>query len=368
MPIQSQGIITRDNVSVDVSAVAYFRVVDAVKSVVAIENVNAAIDQIAQTTLRKVVGQHTLDETLVGDRPDQPRHPRDPRHHHRRLGRRGHPRRAQGHPAAGQHEAGDGTAGRGRAGEARQDHQRRGRVPGRRRPRRRLGHDDGPPPRAAAPEPAEPGRDRRRQEHHRRLPGAADEHDRRARRVPGEGSRPPWPRSMPSSTCRRGRTGWPIRVPLSPPAPPAYTRMAGPRRGAHGRVTSRLLPRVGALDTGIGLVVGAVLSSGNGVHPRHRRLGVAVLSGRRGRPKREEPVEAVAGPPPSTRARSTTTAAAGRADGSRAVISVRSDRHPYPRSPGTKGSRSSRAIIVTTASPGKTGSTDQRLEQRETEE
>ncbi len=64
MPIQSQGIITRDNVSVDVSAVAYFRVVDAVKSVVAIENVYSAIDQIAQTTLRKVVGQHTLDQTL----------------------------------------------------------------------------------------------------------------------------------------------------------------------------------------------------------------------------------------------------------------------------------------------------------------
>jgi regulator of protease activity HflC (stomatin/prohibitin superfamily) len=64
MPIQSQGIITRDNVSVDVSAVAYFRVVDAVKSVVAIENVHAAINQIAQTTLRKVVGQHSLDETL----------------------------------------------------------------------------------------------------------------------------------------------------------------------------------------------------------------------------------------------------------------------------------------------------------------
>jgi regulator of protease activity HflC (stomatin/prohibitin superfamily) len=64
MPIQSQGIITRDNVSVDVSAVAYFRVTDAVKSVVAIENVHAAIDQIAQTTLRKVVGQHTLDQTL----------------------------------------------------------------------------------------------------------------------------------------------------------------------------------------------------------------------------------------------------------------------------------------------------------------
>jgi regulator of protease activity HflC (stomatin/prohibitin superfamily) len=64
MPIQSQGIITRDNVSVDVSAVAYFRIKDAVRSVVAIEDVYEAINQIAQTTLRAVVGRHTLDETL----------------------------------------------------------------------------------------------------------------------------------------------------------------------------------------------------------------------------------------------------------------------------------------------------------------
>lgn len=65
MPIQSQGIITRDNVSVDVSAVSYYRVVDATKSVIAIENIKGAINQIAQTTLRKVVGQHTLDEMLA---------------------------------------------------------------------------------------------------------------------------------------------------------------------------------------------------------------------------------------------------------------------------------------------------------------
>lgn len=65
MPIQSQGIITRDNVSIGVAAVAYYRVVDAVKSVVAIEDVAAAIQQIAQTTLRKVVGQHNLDEILA---------------------------------------------------------------------------------------------------------------------------------------------------------------------------------------------------------------------------------------------------------------------------------------------------------------
>ena len=65
LPIKAQDIITRDNVSVGVSAVAYFRVVDAVKSVIAIESVDSAIDQIAQTTLRKVVGKHTLDETLA---------------------------------------------------------------------------------------------------------------------------------------------------------------------------------------------------------------------------------------------------------------------------------------------------------------
>ncbi len=64
MPILSQRVITRDNVSIDVSAVAYYRVDDAIRSVVAIENVSAAINQIAQTTLRAVVGRHTLDETL----------------------------------------------------------------------------------------------------------------------------------------------------------------------------------------------------------------------------------------------------------------------------------------------------------------
>jgi regulator of protease activity HflC (stomatin/prohibitin superfamily) len=64
MPIQSQGIITKDNVSVDVSAVAYYRVADPVTSIIAIENVEAAIGQIAQTTLRAVVGRHSLDEAL----------------------------------------------------------------------------------------------------------------------------------------------------------------------------------------------------------------------------------------------------------------------------------------------------------------
>jgi regulator of protease activity HflC (stomatin/prohibitin superfamily) len=66
MPIQSQEIITRDNVTVDVSAVAYYRVVDPVQAVLAIEDVESAIDFIAQATLRAVIGQHTLDEALTG--------------------------------------------------------------------------------------------------------------------------------------------------------------------------------------------------------------------------------------------------------------------------------------------------------------
>ena len=88
MPIQSQGIITQDNVSVDISAVAYYRVVDAVKSVVAIENVAAAINQIAQTTLRKVVGRHSLDQTLSETEQHQHRHPGDPGRPDARVGRR----------------------------------------------------------------------------------------------------------------------------------------------------------------------------------------------------------------------------------------------------------------------------------------
>src|SRR4051812_31091053 len=64
MPIQSQGIITRDNVSVGVSAVAHYPVDDPIRPVVAVENVPSAINQIAQTTLRSVVGRHSLDETL----------------------------------------------------------------------------------------------------------------------------------------------------------------------------------------------------------------------------------------------------------------------------------------------------------------
>ncbi len=65
LPIPPQKIITKDNVSVDVSAVAYYKIVDAVKSIVAIEDVRSAINQIAQTSIRNIVGKFQLDEILT---------------------------------------------------------------------------------------------------------------------------------------------------------------------------------------------------------------------------------------------------------------------------------------------------------------
>ncbi|MGW3046180.1 slipin family protein [Kitasatospora sp. NPDC001159] len=65
MPIPSQQVITQDNVSIGVAAVAYFRRVDPVKSIVEIEDVASAIGQIAQTTVRNVVGRSLLDQVLT---------------------------------------------------------------------------------------------------------------------------------------------------------------------------------------------------------------------------------------------------------------------------------------------------------------
>ena len=64
MAIPSQKIITKDNVSIDIAAVAYYHVVDPEKSVIAIEDVFNAVNQISQTTVRNVVGQFMLDQLL----------------------------------------------------------------------------------------------------------------------------------------------------------------------------------------------------------------------------------------------------------------------------------------------------------------
>jgi regulator of protease activity HflC (stomatin/prohibitin superfamily) len=62
MDVDPQDVITRDNVSVKVNAVIYFRVIEPVKAIVEVENFSYAMSQLAQTTLRSVCGQSELDE------------------------------------------------------------------------------------------------------------------------------------------------------------------------------------------------------------------------------------------------------------------------------------------------------------------
>jgi regulator of protease activity HflC (stomatin/prohibitin superfamily) len=64
MQIPSQKIITKDNVSIDIAAVAYYHISDPERAVIAIENVYNAINQISQTTVRNVVGRFSLDQLL----------------------------------------------------------------------------------------------------------------------------------------------------------------------------------------------------------------------------------------------------------------------------------------------------------------
>ena len=65
LDVPSQDLISRDNVSVKVSAVIYFRVIDADRAVIQVENYMDATSQLAQTTLRSVLGKHDLDDMLA---------------------------------------------------------------------------------------------------------------------------------------------------------------------------------------------------------------------------------------------------------------------------------------------------------------
>ena len=65
MDVPSQDVISRDNVSVKVNAVIYFRVIDPERAIIQVEHFNDATSQLAQTTLRSVLGQHELDEMLA---------------------------------------------------------------------------------------------------------------------------------------------------------------------------------------------------------------------------------------------------------------------------------------------------------------
>ena len=125
MAVPAQEGITRDNVSVRVDAVVYFRVVDPIKAVVNVQNYMFAVSQQAQTSLRSIIGQSEMDQ-LLADR-DTVNRGAAPDHRRADRGPVGHPGRAgrdQGREPARGDEAVDVAAGRSRAGTPRPDHHR----------------------------------------------------------------------------------------------------------------------------------------------------------------------------------------------------------------------------------------------------
>ena len=92
LKVPAQDVITRDNVPARVTAVTYFRVVDPNKSIVEIQDVLAATSQIAQTTLRSILGKADLDTLLARAREAQRGPPADHRRPDRALGRSRSPR------------------------------------------------------------------------------------------------------------------------------------------------------------------------------------------------------------------------------------------------------------------------------------
>ncbi len=94
--VPPQDVITRDNVSVKVNAVIYYRMVDPQRAIINVANYMAATSQLAQTTLRSVLGQARAGRAAGGARQAQRRHPGDPRSAYRPLGHQGFERRDQG--------------------------------------------------------------------------------------------------------------------------------------------------------------------------------------------------------------------------------------------------------------------------------
>ena len=128
--IPPQEVITKDNVPVRVNAVAYFRIVEPKNAIVQVENFMVATSQIAQTTLRSVLGQHVLDE-LLSEREKI----KDPAGDHRRATAPGESRSRSSRSRTSRSRPecnGRWRARPRRARAAREGDQRRGRVPGRR--------------------------------------------------------------------------------------------------------------------------------------------------------------------------------------------------------------------------------------------
>ena len=168
--VPPQEVITKDNVPVRVNAVAYFRIVEPKAAIVQVENYMIATSQIAQTTLRSVLGQHVLDE-LLSERDKINSDPADDhRRRHLAVGDQGLGRRGQGRRDPERHAARDGAPGRGRARAAREGDLGRGRVPGVGAAEGRGRGDGAGADHRAAALPADAARDRVEQQLDDRLP------------------------------------------------------------------------------------------------------------------------------------------------------------------------------------------------------
>ena len=240
LDIPPQDVITRDNVSVKVNAVLYMRVTDPAKAIIEIEDYLYATSQLAQTTLRSVLGEVELDELLsdrekinailkniIDERTDA-------------VGHRGLRGRGEGRGPARADEARHGPPGRGRAGAARQGDRRAGRAPGvaRRWPR--------------PPAPSRPSR---------RAPASlsADGHrDRRGEQLHHDLSRSRSSCSGPFCSAQA--------------TPPARLAPAGGRRRAAGRPA----PRRRSLQPDVQLRLGAARTPRrNSMAERRRRASIA---------------------------------------------------------------------------------------------
>lgn len=115
MDVPSQDIITRDNITVKVNAVVYFRVMEPIKAITEVEDFYFATSQIAQTTLRSILGQSQLDDLLSKREESQRRASEGHRLSDRAMGDKGHGCRGQERRPADGDAQGDSKAGRGRA-------------------------------------------------------------------------------------------------------------------------------------------------------------------------------------------------------------------------------------------------------------
>ena len=100
-----QNVITKDNIQMGINALLYFQIVDPFKAVYEINNLPNAIEKLTQTTLRNIIGEMELDQTLTSRA----------RRCHQQMGHQGEPRGAAGHHAAGECALGHGEADAGRA-------------------------------------------------------------------------------------------------------------------------------------------------------------------------------------------------------------------------------------------------------------